>query len=300
MEEDSKYKTYKIVFNNKVIQLTYDMSFPEFKLQTIESLINEVLEKIGQKPLEKEPRDFNLHCSCGKILDQETFLSEPKCNHSCQEDTLKEKTKNEKYFLCEKDEEDEDIEKNDEKQLSKKEIDDIIKKVLESKKSKTVIKENFVKKPQKKNFSIPEGLKNKIKEYKIKKERGQNITDKEYSLFYNENYYKELISIGIDKNRAKGALRFSNNNKEEAALYSTDENFYWDNKEFLYYDNNDVIDKKQFEKLCIQEIKKEYPFIQSEEEINQRFKDIIELIEKKDKIENNDENEEDENDSSDD
>ena len=293
MEEDSKYKSYKIVFNNQVILLTYDMSFPEFKQQTIESLINEVLENIGPKPLRKEPNDYNLHCSCGKILEQTILLSEPKCNHSCQEDTLKEKIKNEKYFLVEKENEDWDIQNNEEKQLSKEEINDILKRILENKQSNSIKKGNNEQKSQKTEFTIPEGLKIKIKDYDVKKERGIKITEKEYSIFYNENYYKELLSMGIDKNKAKGALRFSNNNKEEAALISTDENFYWDNKEYLFYDNKDVISKDQFEKLCIQEIKKEYPFLQSEKEFNQRFKDIIELIEKKDKDEKIDEESED-------
>ena len=213
---DSKYKSYKIVFNNKVIELTYDMSFPEFKQQTIENLIDEVLENIGPKPLDKEPIDFNLHCSCGKILDQTILLSEPKCNHPCQEENLKEKIKNEKYFLIEKEEEDEDFENNAEKQLSTEEINQILKRVLKNK-PRTPQKGGMSKNPHKNKFTLPEGLKNKIQEYKIKKERGIEISDKNYSIFYNENYYTELISMGIDKNKVKAALRISNNNKNEAA-----------------------------------------------------------------------------------
>lgn len=294
---DSKYKSYKIVFNNKAIELTYDMSFPEFKQQTIENLIDEVLENIGPKPLDKEPNDFNLHCSCGKILDQTILLSEPKCNHPCQEENLKEKIKNEKYFLVEKEEEDEDFENNVEKQLSPEEINEILKRALENK-PRNAKKGGMEKKPQKKKFTLPEGLKNKIKEYKIKRDRGINISDKNYSIFYNEDYYKELISMGIDKNKVKAALRISNNNKNEAALTSTDENTYWDNREYLFYDNKDVINKEQFEMLCIKEIKKEYPFLQTEEEINQRFKDILELIGKKDKEENSNESDDENNDDS--
>ena len=44
-------------------------------------------------------------------------------------------------------------------------------------------------------------------------------------------------------------MRFAKNNKEEEASIRIDENYYWDNKDYLYYDNYDVIIKEEFHNL---------------------------------------------------
>lgn len=286
--EESKYISYKIVFNKRVIQLTYDISFPEFKFLTIKSLIKEVLENLGKKSLNNEQKDFQLFCSCGKILEPEKLLF-PKCSHPDLEDFEKERIKNEKYFLCKK-----QIIEGKKEELSKDEINSILKKALEKKKTKKN-KQNK-KKVNKRLVSISSNIKNKIKDLIIKKERGEKIIEKGYNVYYNESYYKELLEIGIDKNKAKGALRFAKNNKEEAASISMDENFYWDNKDYLYYDNVDVITKEKYDDLSIQEIKKEYPFMENKEEINKILSTILNLINNenaKERINNIDNNESD-------
>ncbi len=42
--------------------------------------------------------------------------------------------------------------------------------------------------------------------------------------------------MGIENNKAKSALRFSNNNLEVATLIATDERFAWEGRNFLSYD----------------------------------------------------------------
>ncbi len=290
MEEEEEldlYYSFKVVFNDQVIQINYDSSFKEFKTQTIECLIKEVLNKIGPKPLEKEPKDYILYCPCGNQLNQNELIYKAKCNHLIKEDFEKEKKHEDKYVLCEKYE----IEYEKE-ELTNDEIDKILKKALNKTNSKNINKNNSHR-PKKKILSISESLKNKIKEYKIKEERGKKIIENNYSLHYKEEYYKELIEMGIDKNKAKASLRYAKNDKEEAALIGTEEEFYWDNKDYLFYDNNDVLTKENFNSLVYNEIKKEYPFL-NKEEIISNFNDIINLAVKKDIIEeddNNDKNE---------
>ena len=43
--------------------------------------------------------------------------------------------------------------------------------------------------------------------------------------------------MGIENNKAKSALRFSNNNLEVATLIATDERFAWEGRNYLSYDN---------------------------------------------------------------
>lgn len=279
MEKDSDlYLSFKVVFNNQAIIIYYDTSFEEFKTQTVESLIKEVLNKIGPKPLKKEPKDFILYCPCGNQIKQNELLCKSKCDHSIKEDFDKGKKRDDNYFLCEKLE----IENKKEEELTNDEINSILKKALERKKPKKGPK------PQnKKTLTITESLKNKIKQYKIKEERGKRIIEKQCSLYYKEEYYKELLEMGIEKNKAKAALRFANNDKEEAALIGTDEEFYWDNKDCLLYDNNDVLSKEKFDSLVFNEIKKEYPFLDNEE-IKNKLDIIINLAVKKEIIDEDD------------
>jgi hypothetical protein len=43
--------SFKIVFDNQIIQINYDTSFQEYNNQTIESLIEEVLKNSGNNIL---------------------------------------------------------------------------------------------------------------------------------------------------------------------------------------------------------------------------------------------------------
>ena len=79
----------------------------------------------------------------------------------------------------------------------------------------------------------------------------------------------------------------TNNNKEEAILLATDESINWVNKDYLYYDNNEVLSNREFLNLCQGEIKKEFPTIKDEEEISNRVKYVINLINKNKSNNNN-------------
>ena len=70
----------------------------------------------------------------------------------------------------------------------------------------------------KKTFIITEEFKQKLNKYIIKFERAKKILSSGYSVFYNEEYLVLLLSMGIENNKAKSALRFSNNNLEVATL----------------------------------------------------------------------------------
>lgn len=288
-ESNDQYISFKIVFNNQVIQMNYNTSFEEFKSKTIENLIEEVLKIIGPKPLNTTPEDYTLYCPCGKILENKKLLSESKCNHlSKQENFFKEKIKNEKYLLYKK-----EILEVKHEELSNEEKDIIFKKVfVENKKTKNE-KQNINSKTSKQNnqiFALSNTLKYKIKEYMEKKERGDRIEENGKTIYYFENYYKELIEMGIDSNKAKGSLRYTNNNKGEAALMATDPEYNWNGKEYLFFDNNEVLSKDKFISTCLNEIKKEYPYIENEGEINRRFIEIMNLINKSEDEDNDDDN----------
>ena len=80
----------------------------------------------------------------------------------------------------------------------------------------------------------------------------------------------------------------SNNIKEEALLLATDDNFNWENKDYLYYNNNEVLSNSEFNRLCKEEIKKEFPSIDDEEEISNRVTTIVNLVTKKNLVNNSD------------
>ena len=84
--------------------------------------------------------------------------------------------------------------------------------------------------------------------------------------------------MGINKNKAKASLRLKKNNKQDAALLSTENNFNWEDFEYLYYDNSEVLTKEKLDELCIEEIRKEYPFIKDKKEIMRRFKNIMYVL----------------------
>ena len=281
MEEDSDSISFKVVFDNQVLLLTYDKTFEDFKNLTIESLIQDVLDNIGPKPQTKQPKDFILHCPCGRILEHNLSLSGQITEHSCLEDTSKGKSKNETYLLIEK----EEIKEEGDEELSKEEFEEILNKVLNKKKKAKPKNSNENINEHKKSensqmpmFAISENLKNKIKEYIVKEERGNKIRERGYNIYYNEEYYNNLLDMGINKNKAKAGLRLVNNNNGEAAILCTDDRFNWENVEFLYFDNEEVLTKEKLDELCIKEIKKEYPFIKDNEEIRRRFNHIMNIL----------------------
>ena len=136
------------------------------------------------------------------------------------------------------------------------------------------------------SFNISVNLRNKIKEYHTKKERGKKITDHSFALKYNEQIYNELLAIGIQNNKIKAALRMSDNIKEEALLLATDKNVNWENKEYLFYDNNEVMSNNEFNRLCREEVKKEFPSIIDEEELLNMVTYVINQVTKNDQSNN--------------
>lgn len=268
LKENLNISSFRILFNDQILQIDYDTSFKEYQLLTINSVIQEVLNKIGPKPLKKTSKDYILYCSCGRFYNPDKLLSEAKCSHYTESDYNPEKNKNEKFFLREK----EDEEKY-EKYLSTNEIEMILMKATGAKKIKKL--NGIIPNENKVNFPISDNLKNKIKELHTKKARGDRILSRSYSLKYNEQIYNELLEFGIPNNKIKAALRISGNIKEEAILIATDETVNWDNKDYLYYENNEVLSNNEFINKCKEEIKKEFPSIDDEEEILNRAKIVI-------------------------
>ena len=187
--------------------------------------------------------------------------------------------------------------KENEKELSKEEINKIIneKKYIKIKKSnkkknnsKNAIKNNEINESSKKPFIITDEFKKKINQYIIKEKRANEILSQSYSLFYEQNNLDLLISMGINADKAKAALRISRNQIEEAVLIATDKEFNWEGKDYLYFNNDEVIDKNASNESLKKEVEKEYPFL-NEEQVKQRVLDIFELLNKKGNaiIENN-------------
>ena len=92
--------------------------------------------------------------------------------------------------------------------------------------------------------------------------------------------------MGIDAKKAKAALRISKDQLEEAILYATDKDLNWEGKEFLFFDNNDLIDENNLNENLKKEVQKEYPFL-NEEQVKQRIIDIFEVLEKEKKMKEN-------------
>ena len=101
-----------------------------------------------------------------------------------------------------------------------------------------------------------------------------------YSVFYNEDHFLLLLSMGIEEKKAKIALRYCSNNIEAATLIATDERYNLEGKDFLAYNNDEVMIKDKIDENFKNEIKKEYPFLKDEKEINNRVKEILDLIAK--------------------
>ena len=97
-------KTFQITFNDKVIEISYDKSFPEFRTKTVQSLkkflIETVLDKLSQPESKKEINNYCLFCPCGEELELTKFLNKNLCEHKYLEKDNK-KNLGEKYLLIE-------------------------------------------------------------------------------------------------------------------------------------------------------------------------------------------------------
>lgn len=295
-ENTESLKIFSIVFNNKVMQISYNTIFPEFKNQTVKSLIELILEKSLQANQKKDISEYNFFCPCGNIIESSKSLGKNLCDHKYLD--YKNNVNKGKYLLVEKQNQNlyNSIKEN-EKELSKEEINKIIneKKDIKIKRSnkkkdnsKNAIKNNEINESSKKPFIITDEFKKKINQYIIKEKRANEILSQSYSLFYEQNNLDLLISMGINADKAKAALRISRNQIEEAVLIATDKEFNWEGKDYLYFNNDEVIDKNASNESLKKEVEKEYPFL-NEEQVKQRVLDIFELLNKKGNaiIENN-------------
>jgi hypothetical protein len=266
--------SFKIVFNNQILQIDYDTSFEEYQTKTIDSVIQEVINKLGQKPLTKTSKDYILVCSCGRTYNPNKLLSQAKCPHYTESDFDKEKNKNEKFILYEKPKE----EKYN-SYLTNNEIEKLLKEVTGAK--KLIKLKGVIPKEQRNNdITFSDNLKNKIKELITKKDRGIRIIANDFSLKYSEQIYNELLEFGMANNIIKASLRITNNDKEAALLLATDTEYNWENKDYLFYDNSEVLSVPDFNRLCREEVNKEFPSINDDEEILYRVKTVINLVSK--------------------
>ena len=259
---NSNLSTFKIVFINQVIEIKYNIFSKEYKIQKIESLIKEVLDHIAPKPLHKVPKDYILFCYCGKQLDHQKLLSDSICSHEYQEEYSIKKNINSAYLLIEKEEDDEEKIEKINKEYKKNEINKIFKKMHEI--------QNIFSKKENIIYKL-KVIKGNIKEYLKQKERGDKILAKSFEIYYNEEYYKDLIEIGFNKNKIKASLRYTRNDKEKAVFICID-------TKYLFYDNKDVLTKENFKELCYEEILKELPHLKGKEELDNLFIHLIREI----------------------
>ena len=80
--------------------------------------------------------------------------------------------------------------------------------------------------------------------------------------------------MDIDVNKAKAALRMTRNQIADAVLIATDKQINWEDKKFLFYDNDELLDKDNLDENLIKEIKMEYPYL-NENQITERLEDIF-------------------------
>lgn len=85
--------------------------------------------------------------------------------------------------------------------------------------------------------------------------------------------------MDIDVNKAKAALRMTRNQIADAVLIATDKQINWEDKKFLFYDNDELLDKDNLDENLIKEIKMEYPYL-NENQITERLEDIFILFRK--------------------
>ena len=285
MEESlDSFKIFQVVFNNQIIQISYNKIFPEFKNKTVKSLIELVLEKSPYSNKKKDANEYNLFCPCGNMLELSQFLHKDLCKHKLSQYKINDSYKG-KYLLIEKFDQDlYDIIKENEKELSKEEINKIINekkdiklKKINKKKNNSKNIANEINDNLKKPFMITDEFKKKINEYIIKEKRANKIISQNFSLFYDENSLLLLLSMGISNNKAKAALRMSRNQVNEAVLIATANEINWEDKDYLFYNNDEVIDRNASNENLKKEVQKEYPFL-NEEQIQQRILDIFEIL----------------------
>ena len=178
-ENTESLKIFSIVFNNKVVQISYNTIFPEFKNQTVKSLIELILEKSLQANQKKDINEYNFFCPCGNIIESSKSLGKNLCDHKYLD--YKNNVNKGKYLLVEKQNQNlYNLIKENEKELSKEEINKIIneKKDIKIKKSnkkknnsKNAIKNNEINESSKKPFIITDEFKKKMNKYIIKEKR---------------------------------------------------------------------------------------------------------------------------------
>ena len=278
--KDLSLTSFRVAYNNQLLELNYNTSFEEYKTETIKSVIQKVLEKIGPQPLNKTSENYNLICSCGKPFDQNQLISKSKCDHYevFNNPDAPSKNKNEKFLLVEKNNIEQNNKNKNNELLSNHEISEILMKATGAKKLKLV---KIVPESKNIDFPISDNLKAIIKELQTKKERGNKLSSNYFDLKYNEDYYQEMLEMGLDNNKIKAALRITRNRKQEAILLASEPSFdVNDNRDYLYCENNEVLSNNEFKKKCKEEVKKEYPNIH-EDDIASRTKMIIKAVNKK-------------------
>ena len=273
-KENLNLTSFKIVFNDRILQADYDKSSKEYQTKTIDSVIQEVLNILGPKPLTKSSKDYILVCSCGRTYNSNKLLSHAKCPHYTESDFDKEKNKNERFILYEKPKE----EKYN-NYLTNNELEKLLKEVTGAKKL-IKLKGVIPKEERNNNIIFSENLKNKIKELITKKDRGNKIITNDFSLKYNEQIYNELLEFGMSDNIIKASLRITHNDKEAALLLATDTDYNWENKDYLFLNNSEVLSLSDFNRLCKEEVNKEFPSLNDDEEILYRVKSVINLVSK--------------------
>ena len=281
---DLKLTTFRIVYNNQLIELNYDPTFEEYKKVTIKSVIEKVLEKFGPKPLQKTSDNYSLICSCGKAFNPDILISKSKCDH--YNILNPSKNKNEKFLLVEKQNKEQNSKNKNNEFLSNFDIAQILMQATGAKKIKNL---KIFPESKNVNFTVSENLKKIIKELIEKKERGAKISQNGYDLKYSEDLYNELLSFGIEEKKIKAALRMTNNIKEDALLLATDPTFNIETRDYLFCENNQVLSNYEFMKKCKEEVKKEFTDL-LEDDITSRTKMVIKMVSKKNN--NNDESEE--------
>ena len=282
--------TFQITFNDKVIEISYDKSFPEFQTKTVQSLIETVLDKLSQPESKKEINNYCLFCPCGEELELTKLLYKNLCEHKYLEKDNK-KNLGEKYLLIEKMDKNlfDKIEEN-EQPLSKEEFDKLYSEKIGNKQKikKKKCKNNDNSNKSKKSFIMTEAFEKRVKKLFNKFDKTRKFIESGLKLFYDENKLNILLSMGIDEKKARAALRLSNDEVNNAVLIATGSEFNFEGKEFLFYANDELIDQQNFGENLEKEIKIEYPFL-NEEQVNQRVKDIFAIIVTKKSI--NEENE---------
>ncbi len=286
--EDLSITSFRIVFNNQLLEINYDPSFEEYKTVTIKSVIQKVLEKIGPQPLNTTSENYSLICSCGKAFNPEQLISKSKCDHYSyfNDPNNPSKNKNEKFLLIEKSKKEPNTKNNKNNDLlSNFEISQILMKATDAKKIKNI---KAVPEIKTINFQISENLKAKIKEHQDKKEKWLKLIENLCEPKYNEQYYQEFLEMGIESNKIKASLRLTHNSKEEALLLATDANFNIENRDYLCYENSELLSNTEFMNKCKEEVKKEYPNL-FDEEITTRTKMVIKAVNKKNNNDDSDE-----------